>query len=138
MAGALELVPQKAVVEARVVGDEKPPLETLLHFRGDLGEGRRLRYHRIRDPGQALDEARNRGTRIDQAGPFAHAVLIDLDNADFGNAVGGCRGAGSFKVDKSQGGKGHGIKIEDSGRDASYRAQGAISRKGIPSRAKRP
>jgi hypothetical protein len=103
MAGALEFVLQEAVVEARVVGDEQAAFEALQDLFGDIREGRRIGHHRIRDAGQVLDEGGNRRARIDQAGPFAHAVRIDLDNADLGDAVRRRRGAGGFEVDKGQG-----------------------------------
>jgi hypothetical protein len=43
------------------------------------------------------------GPGIDQGGPFAHAVLVDFDDADFGDAVGRRRRPGGFEVDEGKG-----------------------------------
>ena len=70
------------------MGDEQASAQPFEHFGCQLGKARCRRHHRRIDPGQAGDETRNRAIRIDQRAPFARAILIDFDEADFDNAVG--------------------------------------------------
>ena len=62
-AGAVELAPQEAIVEARVVRDEDAPGEPLVELVGDLREARRRVDHVLRDAGERLDRARDRHAR---------------------------------------------------------------------------
>jgi len=103
-AGAPEFAFQEAVVEARVVRDEQPALEPAPRFVGNRREGRGVGDHRVADAGQLLDEGRNRHARRDQLLPLADAaVRVDLDDADFRDAVDGGSGAGGFEVDEGEG-----------------------------------
>src|SRR5260370_24579493 len=54
-ARALELAPQEAVIEARVVRDEQAALEPLVELAGELGETRRGGEHLVADAGERLD-----------------------------------------------------------------------------------
>ena len=97
----LELVLQEAVIEARVVGDEQPACQPAQGFLGHGREGRRRGHHFVADAGELFDEGRNAGARIHQLLPLAHrSVLIDFDDADFGDAVCAGGGAGGFEVDE--------------------------------------
>jgi hypothetical protein len=99
-AGALELVAQEPVVEARVVRDEDPSGEALVQAVGELGEARRARHHLAGDAGERLDRRRDRGTRIHQGRPLrAHLEAVDLDDADLGDAVPRRLAAGGLEVD---------------------------------------
>jgi hypothetical protein len=77
MPGALEFVFQKTVIETRIVRDENPAGQARMNIVGQLGKGRRVFHHGIRDAGQRLDEFGNVRLRIDQAAPFLHAIIVD-------------------------------------------------------------
>ena len=63
-AGALERLAQHADVEARVVGDQHPPLEQLAPARRSTSSGGGAPSTiALRDPGEALDPARERALR---------------------------------------------------------------------------
>ena len=72
--GALERLAQHAAVERRAVGHEHAPAQ----LRGELGQlrlgRRRLVDHRLRDPGEALDAARERRAHGRAASPSARAA----------------------------------------------------------------
>ena len=86
------------------VRDEQPALEPAPRFVGNRREGRGVGDHRVADAGQLLDEGRNRHARRDQLLPLADAaVRVDLDDADFRDAVDGGSGAGGFEVDEGEG-----------------------------------
>ena len=86
------------------MGDEQAAAQAPQGFLGDLCERRRSGHHVVGDAGELFNEGRNSRTGIDQLLPFANrAVIIDFDDADFGDAVMGSGGAGSFEVDKGEG-----------------------------------
>jgi hypothetical protein len=121
--GALEFILQKAVVEARVVGNEQSAFQARQNLACHLREGGRAGNHCTGDPGQAFNEGRDRNPWIDQGGPFAHTVRVNFDDADFGDAVGRCRCPGGFEVDEGKWRKGHKAGRWRRGA-ASYRAAG--------------
>ena len=83
--------------------DEQPSLQAAQGFFGDCGKWWCILHHRIADAGQLLYEGRNLDAGIDQLLPFAHgAIGINLNDADFSNAVMGGGSAGGFKVDKGE------------------------------------
>jgi hypothetical protein len=98
----LECIAQKAIVEACIVGDEDAVPETRQQLLTQRTERRSIAHHIVGDAGQVLDERRNRYFRIDQGRPAMDAVAIDLDDADFGDAVAGGIGAGGFKIDEKE------------------------------------
>ena len=102
MAGAAEFVFQEAMVEARIMCNEYPTGQPGMDVLGQFGESWCTGHHVIGDAGERLDERWNRHFRVDQTAPLAHAVFIDLDDADFGNAIGGGGAACGFEVDESQ------------------------------------
>ena len=67
---ALELAPQEAVVETRVVGDEQPAVELLLHPIGEVGEARGLGDHVVRDAREGLDGRRYARARVHERAPL--------------------------------------------------------------------
>ena len=73
------------VIEARVVGDEQAAVQAIEDLVGDLSKTWRVRHHGVVDAGQALDVIRDTGCGLQQRRPFAHAVLIHLHDADFGD-----------------------------------------------------
>lgn len=102
--------------------DEQPPLQALQRLGGDILKGRRRRHHGIADTGQLLDERRNRHAGIDQLLPLTHGTVgIDLDDADFGDAVKGGGGTGGFEVDEGEGFAVHGGAEIGTGRDDTAR-----------------
>jgi hypothetical protein len=104
VAGAPELVPEKAVVEAGVVRDQQLALQPRQQRRGKLGEGGREGNHVVGDAGDGLDRGRDAHAGIHQGGPLGGApARRDLDQADFGNAVVDRVGAGGLEVKKDEG-----------------------------------
>ena len=73
-AGALELGPQEAVVEAGVVSDEDGAVEPVDQVLRHRFERRRRAHHLVGDPGQPLDLRRDRHAGIDQRGPLVDRV----------------------------------------------------------------
>ena len=102
-AGAVELAPQEAVIEAHVVRDEDTASKPLVQIRGEIGESWRLRQHVRRDAAERLDLRGQRTPGIDQRRPFRHHLeALDLDDADLGDAVGARARASRFEIDDGE------------------------------------
>ena len=124
-AEALELGFQETIVEARVVRDEQPPAQALQGFGCDFLKWWCSSHHGIADTGQLLDEGRNGYAGIDQLLPLANATVgIDLDDADFRDAINGSGGAGGFEVDEGEGFAEHGVAGGGTARDDNARTAG--------------
>ena len=95
----------KAVIEARVVGDEHRPLQHRGQIIRNLRKGRCLRDHGVVDAGQLLDERRNPGLRIDQGLPLAHHLAgAPEPDTDLGNPVMAGMPPGGFDIEKGKSG----------------------------------
>src|SRR5688572_4156270 len=102
-AGAVEFVPQEAVVEARVVRDEHAPGEAFVQFGGDVGEARRAFHHLLGDAGERLDRSRDRTPGIDQRGPLrGEGETADFKNGNLRDSIARRIRAGSFDVDDGE------------------------------------
>lgn len=108
---AAEFVAHEAIVEARVVGHEQPPLEAGFQLVGYGVKARGIAHHVVADAGHALDEFGDGALGVDQRAPAADLVAVDFDNADFGDAVAGRVGAGGFQVDEGDAGGEHGLPV---------------------------
>lgn len=106
-AQAAELLAHEAVVEARVVGHEQPALEAGFQLVGHGLEAGGAAHHVVADAGHALDELGDAALRVDQGAPAADCLAVDLDDADFGDAVVPRVGAGGFEVDEGDAGGEH-------------------------------
>ena len=73
-AGALERLAEHAPVEARAVRHEHPPAQQLGHLRQHLAPAGARVHHRLRDPGEALDPARQRPLRRARASRTSRAA----------------------------------------------------------------
>ncbi len=100
--GAAQGGPQVAVVEARVVGDEEAAIEAVEDRVGDLGKGWRMGHHVVVDAGEALDVVGDARLGAHQRRPLAHAVLVDLDDADLGDGFALGRAAGGLDVHEGE------------------------------------
>lgn len=100
--GATKGRAQVAMVEACVVRDEEPSIQAVEDFVGHFGEGGRIGHHVIVDAGQALDVIRDARGWTNQRRPLAHAVLVDLDDADLGDRRALCGAAIGFDIDEGK------------------------------------
>lgn len=100
MAESREFVLQKTMIEPRVMRDEQSAFQQVAYLARQLRKSRRRVHHCLTNPGQRFNKRRNPRLRINQAMPFTYAVLVDLHDADFGDAVAGGSRAGGFEVDK--------------------------------------
>src|SRR5437867_8852632 len=105
-----ELVLEKAVVEARIVGDEDGASDLGGNVVGYLAEGRRRGHHGVADAGERLDCRWNAAFRVDQAAPLADPrSVVDAHDPDFGHAIGAGGCAGRFEIDEGDGRGEHGF-----------------------------
>jgi len=103
-AGAPEFVPEKSVVEARVVRDEQLAFESRQQLRRDYLKSGRECHHVVRDPGHGLDHRRDSHAGVHERRPFAHeAPALHLDQTHFRDAVVHRVGAGRFNVQENEG-----------------------------------
>ena len=99
-AGALELAPQEAVIEARVVRDEQAAVEPLVELGGERGETRRGGDHLVADAGERLDAGLDAGFGVDQRRPLGGELeAVHLQYRDLGDAIAGRVRAGGLEVD---------------------------------------
>src|SRR5438046_2518858 len=99
-AGALELAPQEAVIEARVVRDEQATVEPLVELGGERGETRRGGDHLVADAGERLDSGLDAGFGVDQRRPLGGGLeAVHLQYRDLGDAIAGRMRAGGLEVD---------------------------------------
>lgn len=104
---SFEFLAHEAVVEARVVGHEQSSFQPGFQLVGHGLEAGGVRHHVVADAGHALDELGDAALRVDQGAPAADLVALDLDDADFGDAVVLRVGAGGFQVDEGDAGWEH-------------------------------
>ena len=98
--GALELAPQEAVIEARVVRDEEAAVEPLVECAGERGETRRGGDHFVADAGERLDAGLDADSGVDQRRPLGGELeAVHLQYRDLGDAIVGRMRAGGLEVD---------------------------------------
>ena len=106
-AGALEGLPEHAAVERRRVGDEGAPGQTAGQLRQDAAGRRRLGDHLLRDPGQALDAARERSLHAhERLESLVQLPAADQHGAHLGQLAVLAGGAVGLDVDGEELGRG--------------------------------
>ena len=85
---AVEFALQESMVEACVVGDEQPAVQTACNIVGDLAEARRIGEHLVGDAGVRARDPRYTTAGMDQARSFLRVAVVDRHDTDFDDAVG--------------------------------------------------